>query len=80
MDVQELLKSVELNEVRYLDLLTKLIGESKHLQNSPAQGLIPQENLAIKHILDVLAKISFLGKGFLQQPPVLCRRSKRSDV
>jgi len=66
MDVQELLKSVELNEVRYLDLLTKLIGESKHLQNSPAQGLIPQEDLAIKHILDVLAPYSKENGGVIE--------------
>jgi acetylornithine deacetylase len=46
--------SFEFNEPRYLGLLKNLIGETKFLQNSPAQGLIPQEDLAIKHIMEVL--------------------------
>lgn len=40
------LHSFVLNEPKYLALLTKLIGVSEKLQNSPPQGLIPRENLA----------------------------------
>ena len=48
------LLSVELNEPRFLKLLENLIGESKFLQNSPAQGLIHQENRASHHVLEIL--------------------------
>ena len=57
------LESIELNEARFLSLLEKLIGETKFLQNSPAQGLIPQEDLAAKHVLDVLAPFSVENGG-----------------
>lgn len=43
-----------MNEPRFMGLLEKLIGESKRLQNNPAQGLVPQEDLACAHILEVL--------------------------
>ena len=33
----------ELNEERYVQLLTKLIGESKHLQNFPPK-FVPEED------------------------------------
>ena len=49
-----MLGTVKMNESRFLSLLDKLIGESINLQNSPAQGLIPQENLASNHVLEVL--------------------------
>ena len=50
----EFLQAVNLNEVRFLSLLRKLIGETKHLQNNPAAGLIPREDLACEHLLEVL--------------------------
>lgn len=48
------LSSVEMNESRFLDLLGKLIGVADRLQNSPAQGLNPQEDLASDHVLALL--------------------------
>jgi acetylornithine deacetylase len=58
--------SFEFNEPRYLGLLKNLIGETKFLQNSPAQGLIPQEDLAIKHIMEVLGPHSKENGGVLE--------------
>lgn len=52
--MSDIVMNLELNEPRFLALLEKLIGESKFLQNSPSQGLIPKEDLAIGHILEVL--------------------------
>lgn len=61
--MEEFFKSVKMNEARFLNLLEKLIGESKYLQNSPPQGLIPQENLASNHVLDVLRPFSTENGG-----------------
>ncbi len=55
-----------MNEPRFLDLLTKLIGESKFLQNNPAQGLIPQEKRAADHILEVLKPYTKENGGVLE--------------
>lgn len=60
------LDKMELNEARWLGLLKNLIGESKHLQNSPSQGLIPQEDLAIKHLMDILRPFSTENGGVLE--------------
>ncbi len=62
----EFLSALELNEPRFLSLLTKLIGESKYLQNNPAQGLIPQEKLAADHILEVLKPYTKENGGVLE--------------
>lgn len=48
------MENLEMNEPRFLELMHKLIGETKNLQNNPAMGLIPQEDLAAGHILDLL--------------------------
>ena len=58
MSAASILADVRLNEPRFLELLDKLIGESEFLQNSPPQGLIPKEDLAIKHVLDILTPLS----------------------
>lgn len=58
MSVSEILDNIRLDDARFLSLLEKLIGESEFLQNSPSQGLIPKEDLAIKHIMDVLSPFS----------------------
>lgn len=55
----EFLRNLELNEERFIALLSKLIAEVPHLQNSPAQGLIPQEDKASDHILEVLRRFFF---------------------
>jgi hypothetical protein len=34
-----ILNSIVMNDDRFLSLLEKLIGESVHLQNNPAQGM-----------------------------------------
>lgn len=50
---QELLAELELDGDKFVALLGKLIGEAKSLQNNPPE-LIPTEDLAVKHVLDVL--------------------------
>ena len=47
------LDSYEMNEEKFLDLLTKLIGESKHLQNNPPT-YVPEEKRAALHVVEVL--------------------------
>lgn len=61
-----ILDNVEMNEERFVALLRKLIGESKFLQNSPSQGLIPKEDLAIRHILEVLSPYMKENGGVLE--------------
>ena len=56
----------EMNESRYLGLLKNLIGETKFLQNSPAQGLVPEEDRAIKHIMEILGPYSKDRGGVLE--------------
>lgn len=43
----------ELNEERFISLLTKVIGESKHVQNYPPK-FVPEEDKVIQHLLEVL--------------------------
>lgn len=61
----EFLSGVVLNEKRFLSLLEKLIGESEFLQNSPPQGLIPCEDKASNHVLDVLSPFTVENGGVL---------------
>eukprot|EP00197_Chlamydomonas_leiostraca_P004747 CAMPEP_0202867528 /NCGR_PEP_ID=MMETSP1391-20130828/9483_1 /ASSEMBLY_ACC=CAM_ASM_000867 /TAXON_ID=1034604 /ORGANISM="Chlamydomonas leiostraca, Strain SAG 11-49" /LENGTH=429 /DNA_ID=CAMNT_0049547581 /DNA_START=14 /DNA_END=1303 /DNA_ORIENTATION=- len=44
----------ELDEQHFVALLTKLVGEAKHLQNNPPEN-IPVEDRAGRHVLDALA-------------------------
>jgi len=60
------LNSLEMDEERYVGLLEKLIGESEHLQNNPAQGLVPEENKASDHVLAVLAAYTTENGGPLE--------------
>ncbi|CAB9527070.1 Acetylornithine deacetylase [Seminavis robusta] len=48
------LKDMSLDKDEYIALLTKLIGESKYLQNNPRQNLVPEEGRVAKHVLEVL--------------------------
>ena len=58
------LQNLEMNEERYLTLLSKLIGEAENLQNNPQQGLVPQEKLAADHVVALLEPYSKeQGKG-----------------
>ncbi|CAM6088868.1 unnamed protein product [Calypogeia fissa] len=50
---KEWLKGLELDGGKFVDLLGKLIGENKFLQNN-LQELIPKEDRAVRHVLDVL--------------------------
>lgn len=55
-DTASALASLELNEERFVGLLRNLIGEVEHLQNTGVgTAYVPQEDLAIKHVLEVLA-------------------------
>lgn len=66
MSAFESLKSVQLNEPRFLELLEKLIGESKKLQNNPEQGLIPREDCASDHVLEFLSPYTQENGGVLK--------------
>jgi acetylornithine deacetylase len=48
------LKDLVLDKEEYMSLLSKLIGESRHVQNNPRQGLVPCEAKVARHVLDVL--------------------------
>lgn len=62
----EFLADVEMNEERFLGLLTNLIGEAKYLQNNPAQGLIPEEKKAADHIINLLKPYTKENGGVLE--------------
>lgn len=51
------LSAFKLDDAKFVDLLGKLIGESKHLQNNPPDH-VPVEDRAARHVLDVLAPYS----------------------
>lgn len=52
----------ELNKESFVDLLTKLIGESKYLQNNPPE-LIPEEDRVVNHLLEILSPLSTTTGG-----------------
>ncbi|XP_057978542.1 acetylornithine deacetylase isoform X2 [Malania oleifera] len=52
----------KLNEESFVTLLSKLIGESKYVQNNPPD-LIPQEDRVAKHVLDALLPYSTTTGG-----------------
>ncbi|KAJ0743423.1 putative acetylornithine deacetylase [Helianthus annuus] len=52
----------ELNKDSFVTLLSKLIGESKYVQNNP-QELIPEEDRIVRHVLDVLLPLSTTTGG-----------------
>lgn len=60
------LQSFELNESRFIDLLTKLINECKYVQNSPSQGLIPQEDRISSHVMELLEPFTTKHGGILE--------------
>jgi acetylornithine deacetylase len=64
--ISDALASIELNEGRFIGLLEKLVGESKYLQNSPPQGLIPREDRASDHVLKALEPFTVENGGPLQ--------------
>ncbi|XP_048447499.1 acetylornithine deacetylase-like isoform X2 [Pyrus x bretschneideri] len=52
----------DLDKESFISLLSKLIGESKYLQNNPPD-LIPQEDRVVKHVLDSLLPLSTTTGG-----------------
>eukprot|EP01132_Coremiostelium_polycephalum_P008046 gene8046-9895_t len=61
----ENLKQIQLNEKRFIDLLTLLIGEAKHLQNNPPE-FVPIEDKAGLHVLDALKPYTVENGGVLK--------------
>ncbi|PON57052.1 Peptidase M [Parasponia andersonii] len=59
-DVKETLG--DLNRDTFVPLLSKLIGESKYVQNNPPE-LIPEEDRVVKHVLDSLLPYSTTTGG-----------------
>lgn len=53
--VGSFLKSIELNEDRYVGLLGKLMGEVEHLQNNPAQVRARE-----RRILEAIARVRLI--------------------
>ncbi|KAL6520049.1 hypothetical protein OROHE_017192 [Orobanche hederae] len=52
----------DLNKDSFVSLLSKLIGESKHVQNNPPD-LIPEEDRIVRHVLNVLHPFSAANGG-----------------
>ncbi|KAL2348269.1 hypothetical protein Fmac_002269 [Flemingia macrophylla] len=52
----------DLEKEPFVCLLSKLIGESKHVQNNPPE-LIPEEDRVVKHVLDSLLPFSTTTGG-----------------
>eukprot|EP01035_Chromulina_nebulosa_P033010 gene33010-44162_t len=65
-DIITSLHSLQMNEERFLTLLDKLISESVYLQNSPSQGLIPNEDKASDHVLELLKPYTKENGGVLE--------------
>eukprot|EP00904_Undaria_pinnatifida_P004372 jgi/Undpi1/13936/HiC_scaffold_9.g03587.m1 len=65
-DVQALLSSVEMNDDRFVALLTKLIDNVTTLQNNPSQGLVPKEDDASDHVLELLKPYTVENGGPLE--------------
>ncbi|KAD4385071.1 hypothetical protein E3N88_25239 [Mikania micrantha] len=59
-DIRE--KLGDLNKDSFVTLLTKLIGESKYVQNNPPE-LIPEEDRIVRHVLDSLLPYSTTTGG-----------------
>ncbi len=66
MSGPDAVRSISLNDERFISLLTKLVGESERLQNNPAQGLIPREDCASDHILELLSPFDKKNGGVLE--------------
>ena len=48
------MQSLALNEKRFLDLLRRLVGHARKLQNAPDAGLVPEERLAADEVISLL--------------------------
>lgn len=52
----------ELDRDSYVSLLTKIVGEARHVQNNPPD-LIPKEDRVARHVLDALLPLSTTTGG-----------------
>jgi len=60
------MKDTRLDVQDFLDLLSKLIGETKWLQNSPKMDIHPEEARAAQHVFDFLGPYSTENGGPLE--------------
>ena len=61
------LRALELDEDVFLNLLSRLIGESRHLQNTGVgTAHVPREDLAVKHVLETLKPYRVENGGVLE--------------
>ena len=61
------LNALELDEEKFVSLLGSLIGESQHLQNTGVgTAFVPKEDLAIRHVLEVLKPYRVENGGVLE--------------
>jgi acetylornithine deacetylase len=74
--LHDALKDLALDKEEYISLLGKLIGESKHLQNNPRQGLVPQEQLAANHVLDILRPYTTENGGPLMVQEIVYKEGR----
>ena len=65
------MQKIEMNETRFLNLLKELIGHTEHLQNNPAQGLIPKEDLAAETVIKYLQPYTKENGGVLEVQKVM---------
>jgi len=52
--LSDALQGLQLDKDEYISLLEKLIGETRHVQNNPRQGLVPKEEMVARHVVEVL--------------------------
>ena len=76
--------NIELDTKMYVDLLRKLMGEAKHVQNAPPDH-IPQEDKVVDHIVNCLKPYSKDNGGPLEVRTISyvkgkCRFHKKVDV
>ncbi|CAM9134688.1 unnamed protein product [Ectocarpus sp. 8 AP-2014] len=65
-EVQELLSTVQIDEERFVGLLTKLIDNVTTLQNNPSQNMVPKEDNASDHVLELLKPYTTENGGPLE--------------
>ncbi|CAN0193753.1 unnamed protein product [Ectocarpus sp. 6 AP-2014] len=65
-EVQELLSTVQIDEGRFVGLLTKLIDNVATLQNNPSQNMVPKEDNASDHVLELLKPYTTENGGPLE--------------
>ena len=72
------LQGMELDAEAYVELLRLVIAESKHVQNNPSQGLIPEEGKVAQHLLKTLEPYS--GENGPLEVQVLEYKENRPNI